>query len=271
MEISGKVAVVTGAAGGIGLAMARALAKAGARVAICDLDAGRIAAAAEALGVPGLACDVTDAAAVQSLIKGIERDLGPVDIWVSNAGVGFGEPDHAASAPVETWETCWQVNVMAHVHAARALLPGMIARGNGYLVNTASAAGLLAQVGDAAYSATKHAAVSFAESLAIAHGDDGIKVSVICPQYVATPMLGFESFEDAPAHPGLIAPEDVAQALVAGIEAERFLILPHPVVAEYWQAKAADPERWLRGMRKLRRTALDQVGTLHPGKMHKLV
>lgn len=271
MDVKGKVAVITGGAGGIGYAIAEALRDAGARVAISDLDAERTDAAAQTLDVAGHACDVTDEAQVQDLVSAVQDALGPIDIFVSNAGVGFGEPDHAASADNDIWNTCWQIHVMAHVYAARALLPGMIARGGGYLVNTASAAGLLAQIGDAAYSATKHAAVSFAESLAISHADDGIKVSCICPQYVATPMLGYATPAEATLHAGLIAPADVAAAVLQGLRDETFLILPHPVVAQYAALRGADPERWLDGMRKLRRKTVSELGGISLAEMHKLV
>lgn len=271
MDVKDRVAVITGAAGGIGHAIAEALAGAGAKVAIADRDADRVMEAAERLGVAGFVCDVTDEAQVQALVADAAEALGAIDIFISNAGVGFGEPDHAASTPNEVWQTCWDIHVMAHVYAARALLPGMLARGEGYLVNTASAAGLLAQIGDAAYSATKHAAVSFAESLAISHGDDGIRVSCICPQYVATPMLGFDSAETAPLHDGLIAPEVVAQAVLDGIRDEVFLILPHPQVAQYAALRGADPEKWLAGMRALRRRTIRELGTMSPAHMHKLV
>lgn len=271
MEFTNKVAVVTGGASGIGRAIAAALRQAGAQVMIADLGAERVAVAAREIGATGMVCDVTQETQIQALVAETERSLGPIDLFLSNAGIGAGEPDHAASAPDEVWQRCWDIHVMAHVHAARALLPGMIARGSGYLVNTASAAGLLNQVGDAAYSATKHAAVSFAESLAISHGDDGIAVSVICPQYVATPLIGMDSPTDGSDHPGLLSADQVAETVLEGLRDERFLILPHPAVGEYYKLRAAEPERWLGGMRKLRRTALRETGSLHPAKMHKLV
>ena len=160
---------------------------------------------------------------------------------------------------------------MAHVYAARAVLPGMIERGAGYLLQIASAAGLLSQIGDAAYSATKHAAVGFAESLAISHGDQGIRVSVVCPQYVATPMLGYAEGETAGDHPGVLSPDQVADAVAAGVADERFLILPHPQVADYVLAKARNPERWLGGMRKLRRRVIGELGSEDLKDIHKLV
>jgi len=160
---------------------------------------------------------------------------------------------------------------MAHVYAARAALPGMIARHSGYFLQTVSAAGLLNQIGDAAYSTTKHAALGFAEALAITHGDDGIKVSVICPQYVATPMLGYADDQETELSAGVITPQQVADSAVAGIEAERFLILPHPVAEKFRQHKAADYERWLNGMRRLRRGIIAEIGSTRPQDMHKLI
>jgi NAD(P)-dependent dehydrogenase (short-subunit alcohol dehydrogenase family) len=157
MDLAGKVAVVTGGAGGIGKAVARRMVQAGARVALADLDADRARAAGAEVGGHGFGCDVSREDEVRRLIADVRGDLGEIDLFLSNAGLGFGDPSHAASAPNEAWQTSWDVHVMAHVWAARALLPGMIARGDGYLINTASAAGLLNQIGDAAYSVTKHA------------------------------------------------------------------------------------------------------------------
>ena len=271
MDLKDKVAVVTGAAGGIGLAVAKRFAEAGAKVAISDLNADKVMQVAEQIGALGVVCDVTREDQVKTMIAQVQDTLGPIDVFHSNAGVGFGEPDTAASASNETWQLCWDVHVMAHVYASRALLPGMIERGQGYLISTASAAGLLNQIGDAAYSATKHAAVSFAESLAIAHGDQGIKVSVICPQYVATPMLGFDAPADAPDHPNLIKPDDVADTLMHAMAEGHFRVLPHPDVAGFAQLRTADPDRWLGGMRKLRRKVLAEIGTMSPAEMHKLV
>ena len=196
MKFSGKSVVITGGGSGIGAALARRAAQMGARVFVADLNGDSAAAVAAEFGGHSAVCDVRDETAVQGLIADARKALGDVDIYVSNAGLGRGEPSHAASANNDVWMLNWEVHVMAHVYASRALLPEMIARGSGHLVNVASAAGLLNQVGDAAYSATKHAAVSFAESLAITHGSDGIGVSVVCPQYVATPLIGL-SDEDA--------------------------------------------------------------------------
>ena len=270
MDVSGKTAVVTGGASGIGAALCRAMANAGAQVVVADLDGAAAEALAGEVGGLGLACDVTRESDIQAVVDTVTDRFGQVDIFVSNAGLGRGEPDHAASASDEVWQLNWDVHVMSHVWAARAVLPAMIARGDGYLVNMASAAGLLSQIGDAAYSATKHAAVSFAESLAIAHAGDGVKVSVICPQYVATPLIGL-SAEDAAKTPALRTPEQVAQTVMAGIADERFLILPHEEVAQFEQLRAVDRERWLTGMRGLRAKAMRELGGLKLTEFWKLM
>ncbi|NNE52230.1 MAG: SDR family oxidoreductase [Sulfitobacter sp.] len=268
MQFDEKSMVITGGGSGIGAAIARAASAKGARVCVADLDQGKAQAIADEIGGIAVQCDVGDEAAIQSVIERAEAAHGPVDIWVSNAGLGKGDPSHAASQPNEHWELNWQVHVMAHVYAARALLPSMIERGSGYLVNVASAAGLLNQIGDAAYSATKHAAVSFAESLAITHGADGIGVSVVCPQYVATPLLGLS---DADARANLLTADDVAEAVVAGVEAERFLILSHPDVAKYAAHRGADHDRWVSGMQMLRAKAIETFGEVSVENFYKLV
>ncbi len=270
MDVSGKTVVITGGASGIGEALVRAMAKAGAQVVIADLNEDAANALADEVGGIGVACDVTKEADIQSVVAQAEERFGPVDVFVSNAGLGRGEPSHAASASNEVWQLNWDVHVMSHVYAARAVLPAMIERGDGYLVNMASAAGLLSQIGDAAYSATKHAAVSFAESLAIAHADDGVKVSVICPQYVATPLIGL-SAEDAANTPALRTPEQVAQTVMEGIADERFLILPHEEVAQFVNLRSMDRERWLQGMRGLRAKALREFGELRLTEFYKLM
>ena len=270
MEVSGKTVVITGGASGIGEALVRAMAQAGARVLIADLNAAAAQALAGEVGGVGMACDVTKEADIQAVVAEADARFGGVDIFVSNAGLGRGESSHAASASNEDWQLNWDVHVMSHVYAARAVLPAMIERGDGYLVNMASAAGLLSQIGDAAYSATKHAAVSFAESLAIAHADDGVKVSVICPQYVATPLIGL-SAEDAANTPALRTPEQVAQTVMDGIADERFLILPHEEVAQFVNLRAMDRERWLQGMRGLRAKALREFGELKLTEFYKLM
>lgn len=271
MKLNNKTVIVTGGARGIGQALCQSFSKEGARVVVADLleeDAKSVAAEIGGLGVP---CDVSKESDIQNLVRSTEEAYGPVDLFCSNAGICVGEPDHSASASNETWQACWDLHVMAHVYAARAVLPSMIARGEGYFVQMASAAGLLSQIGDAAYSASKHAAVGFAESLSITHGDDGIKVSVICPQYVATPMLGYDTGEGIDQYPGVISPEQVADAVVQGIDAEQFLILPHPDVEQYIQFKTGNYDRWLGGMRKLRRKIIDEIGSTRLEEMHKLV
>ena len=260
-------AVVTGGGHGIGRAVCKRLARDGVQVVVADLDADAAANVAAEIGGIAQVLDVSDEAAVHALVDTVEHETGTIDLFVSNAGVGFGDAGGNAASreggmiPVDDrWEACWNINVMAHVYAARALLPRMIARGGGHLVNVASAAGLLSQIGDAAYSATKHAAVAFAESLAITHGEQGIRVSVVCPQAVATRMIGIE--DDAETLDGgfggndvdgILSPGQVADDIVAGIRAGRFLVLPHPQVRTYFQRKAADHDRWIAGMQRFRR------------------
>ena len=271
MKLKNKTVVVTGGARGIGKALCRAFANEGARVVVADRLTHEAAATAVEIGGFGVGCDVTYEEDIQKLVAAAEQKFGPIDLFCSNAGICRGEPGHSASASNETWQACWDIHVMAHVYAARAVLPAMIERGEGYFVQMASAAGLLSQIGDAAYSASKHAAVGFAESLSITHGDDGIRVSVICPQYVATPMLGYDAGEGIDQYPGVISAEQVAEAVVNGIDAEQFLILPHPDVEQFIQFKAGNYDRWLGGMRKLRRKIIDEIGSTRLEDMHKLV
>ena len=254
MELRDRVVVVTGGAKGIGFALAQAFLAEGARhVEIADLVADDVAAAVQALGdrAGGSAVDVSDRGAVRSLAADVEDRVGPIDLFVSNAGIGTGA---GVDASDEAWDRIWRVNVLAHVYAAEAVLPSMLARGEGYLLSTASAAGLLTQIGDLPYSVTKHAAVAVAEWLAITYGGQGITVSCLCPQGVRTDLLaqamGLSSVETVVAQ-GLIEPADVAEATVAGLRAEQFLILPHPEVAEYYQRRATDTDRWLAGMARL--------------------
>lgn len=270
MKFSGNSVVITGAGSGIGAALARHAAGIGARVFVADLDGDKAAAVADEIGGHSAACDVRDEAAVQAMIAEATQALGGIDIYVSNAGLGRGEPSHAASASNDVWTLTWEVHVMAHVYAARALLPVMMERGSGHLVNVASAAGLLNQIGDAAYSATKHAAVSFAESLAITHGGDGIGVSVVCPQYVATPLLGL-SDEDAAQRASLLSADDVARAIVSGVEADDFLILSHPIAKDYAIQRAQDHDRWIKGMQVLRSKAQEHFGSASAETLYKLV
>lgn len=248
MELGGKVVIITGGASGIGRALALRFAAEGARgIAVADRDAAGAQATAEAIGAAAIAVptDVSVEADVQALVERTEAELGPIDLFCSNAGIAIGA---GVETPNEDWQRIWDINVMAHVFAARAVLPGMLARGEGYLLNTASAAGLLSQIGSAPYAVTKHAAVALAEWLSITHGDQGIKVSCLCPQGVRTPMLGDGG---ALLGPGAIEPEQVADAVVEGLRDEAFLILPHPEVREYFRRKGDDYDRWLKGMRRL--------------------
>jgi NAD(P)-dependent dehydrogenase (short-subunit alcohol dehydrogenase family) len=260
MDLRDKHVVVTGGAGGIGRALVRRFVAEGARgVVIADRQLEGANALARELGEKTLAVqfDAGREESVKELITTATDAYGTIEIFISNAGIGGagGGPE----VPDEVWDEAWRINVMAHVWASRALLPEMRERGEGYLINTASAAGLLTQVSSLIYSVTKHAAVSLAEWLAIEYADDGVRVSCICPQGVRTPMLE-EGMQEAAAAAalsagGLIEPEDVADAVVAGIHDERFLILPHENVAEFMARKGTDPERWIRGMRRLVRGA----------------
>lgn len=272
MEPEGKVVVVTGGGHGIGKALCAAFNRAGARgVAVADLDLAAARQVADEHGGLAFACDVRSESQIQELVAAVEQQLGPVDIFCSNAGVATGDDSDSpvATASNEAWQTSWEVHVMAHVYAARAVIPGMMQRGGGYLVNTASAAGLLQQIGDSAYSTTKHAAVGFAEAMAIAHGDQGIKVSVVCPQYVATRMIGVGEDSQADLAEGVISSAEAADIVLAGIRAERFLILTHQQVATYWGKKFADYDRWIAGMRKLRRAMVGDSDALELGELHK--
>ena len=270
MELDKKTIIITGAARGIGAAIAKRFASEGANLVLADLDESAVQETASSLGGLGIKCDVTKESDIQNLVSVANEKFGVVDMFVSNAGVCFGEGEHSASASNEEWQTCWEIHVMSHVYAARAVLPAMIERGEGYLVQMASAAGLLSQIGDAAYSSTKHAAVGFAESLAISHGKQGIKVSAICPQYVATKMTGYDDPSGAINNPSVLTPEMVAESVFQGVKNEQFLILPHPEVEEFMQHKTADYDRWLGGMRKLRSNIVDAVGSTKLKDMHKL-
>ena len=248
MKIDGACIVVTGAAGGIGAALARRFAQEGARaVVVSDIQDPLEDVAAE-IGGTAIRCDVRDPAAVEQLIDRTEQEHGPIDLFCSNAGVGvLGGPE----VTDDGWQLSFDVNVMAHVYAARVLVPRMTGRGGGYLLQTASAAGLLTQLGSAPYAVSKHAAVALAEWLAITYGDQGLKVSVLAPQAVRTAMTAHAPNGGVAGVDGMIEPEDVAEAVVQGLEREDFLILPHPQVLEYMQRKTADYDRWLSGMRRL--------------------
>ena len=253
MDIQGKVIIVTGAASGIGKALVERFTLDGARVVVvADLDGEGAQAVASAIGGLGLKVDVSREAEVQQLVQAATERFGRVDVFCSNAGIIARADEDASNAE---WQRHWDVNLMAHVYAARAVLPQMLARGEGYLVQTASAAGLLSQVNAAPYSVTKHAAVGFAEWLSIAHGERGIRVSCLCPQGVLTPMLmGKDGTQRAHSFlgEGALSAEAVAIEVVNAMREERFLVLPHPEVLTFLQRKTADYDRWLRGMRRLR-------------------
>ncbi len=244
MVITDKIVVVTGGANGIGAALVRRFVAEGARAVVAaDLETP------EAGGL-FIRADVAVEAEVVRLVREVTETYGPIDLFCSNAGIGV---QGGAETPDAEWQRIWEINVMAHVWAARALLPGMLARGSGYFLQTVSAAGLLTQIGSAPYAVTKHAALAFAEWLAVTYGDQGIQVSCLCPQGVNTRMLRNAEFGGgAFLLETAIAPEAVAEAAVAGLAEEKFLILPHPEVAEYFRRKASDYDRWLRGMRRLR-------------------
>ncbi len=256
MDLKDKVVVVTGGGNGIGKALCERFAAEGARhVAVVDLELEAAQAVADTLGGSAHGVDVRDESQIATMVADVEREQGQIDLFCSNAGIIKTDAPQwwATSASNETWAAMWDIHVMSHVWAARACLPAMIERGEGYFLNTASAAGLLNQVGDAAYSTTKHAAVGFAEALAITHGDDGIKVSCLCPQAVATRMIGVAEDGGTAGVDGVLSPADVAEAVVRGLEDEQFLILPHGEVQAYRERKTADYDRWIGGMRKLRR------------------
>ena len=250
MKLNDRIIVVTGAASGIGAALARRFVAEGAKTVVCaDRNFEGATAVAEEIGGVAMAVDVSKEVDIQNLIETVEADIGPIDLFCSNAGIGVGG---GAETSNDGWQRIWDINVMAHVWAARHLVPRMVARGGGYLFSTASAAGLLSQIGSAPYAVTKHAAVGLAEWLAITHGDDGIKVSVLCPQAVRTAMSAGNP-DGVASIDGMMEPDVVAEACVRAIEAEEFLVLPHPEVLDYMRNKTADYGRWIGGMRKLNR------------------
>jgi NAD(P)-dependent dehydrogenase (short-subunit alcohol dehydrogenase family) len=250
MRVAGKVIVVTGGANGIGRSLCRRFAADGARsVVVADVNADQARELAYEIGGIAVRTDVAHEADMQRLIKETEEQFGRIDLFCSNAGVGL---DGGVEAPDPDWQKSWQVNVMAHVYAARAVLPGMLARGEGYLLQTVSAAGLLSQIGSAPYTVSKHAALGFAEWLSITYGDRGIKVSALCPMGVRTQMLAKAEFGGGSfLLDTALEPEQVADFVIKSLLEEKFLILPHSEVADFFSRKAADHDRWLRGMRRL--------------------
>jgi len=259
MELTDKVAIVTGGAGGIGMALAWKFVEEGAKgVVVADLERADPAAVAAEIGdrAVGFAGDVSDEQTVLALIARAEEAFGPVDLFCANAGVAVGiglEDDDAV------WDQAFGVNIRSHIYAARALVPGWVERGSGYFLTTASAAGMLTQIGSAPYAVTKHAAVAFAEWLSVTYGSSGIRASCLCPMGVNTAMLnagvdaqeGVTAGDVVRATGGVVEPEQVADDVVAALREERFLILPHPEVLTFFQRKASDYDRWLAGMRRL--------------------
>lgn len=261
MEISGSVAIVTGAGAGIGAALARRVAAAGARVVVADIDAEAAAGVAESIGSGAVAVggDVADEKVIQQLIDRAEGEFGSVDLYFANAGIGGGAGLDSSDAQ---WAAALEVNTLAHVRAARLLVPRWLERGSGYFVSTASAAGLLTQLGSAPYAVSKHAAVGFAEWLSVTYGDKGIRVSCICPMGVDTQLLHTGLVPEGNSEEAELAvravttagpvltPEQVAEVVLEGIAAEHFLILPHPEVLKMYRYKGSDYDRWLDGMRR---------------------
>lgn len=270
MQVAGRICIVTGAGSGIGRAIAHALRDQGAEIIVSDINeaaSNQVAAEVGGLSVP---CDVTDPKAITGLFENARDWKGRVDLVCSNAGFAKGEPEGPTSASDDHWQQSFDVHVMAHLRLSRLALPEMLERGEGCLVNVASAAGLLSQIGDAAYSATKYAAVSLAQSLAIEHGAQGIHVSVVCPQYVATPLLGYNDAADGDQSTRILSPRNVADCLIEGLQNDRFLILPHPEVHDYALKRATDMERWIKGMQKLK-AKVDASGSSDLKDFHKLL
>jgi NAD(P)-dependent dehydrogenase (short-subunit alcohol dehydrogenase family) len=263
MQVSGKTVVVTGGANGIGRALCESFHRAGAaKIVVADIDSAAARVVAASVDGAAFKCDVGKENDILHLIDETERLFGPIALFCSNAGIGGGfDPlsENAGGSSDEPWSRSWAVHVMAHVYAARHLIPRMKARGEGYFLNTISAAGLLSQVGSSAYSTTKHAAVGFAENLAISHMADGIKVSILCPQGVDTNML--RSIPKGPqSGDGDLSPEQVARDALAGIEQETFLILPHPQVLGYMRKKTENYDRWIAGMAKIQARMREEQG-----------
>ncbi len=257
MDLDGKVTIITGGASGIGKACAQAFAERGAKLVLADLDEAAAAGVAEPLGGIGVHCDVGRADEIDALVARAEADFGPVDIFFSNAGIATGSDPLATDIAV--WDEQWQVNLMAHVYAVRAVLPAMLSRGSGYLIHTASMAGILTSHGNLPYAVTKHAVDGLAEWLSVTYHDQGVRVSLLAPLGVRTPMLGDPNSSFARNAAGPIKePEEVARMMVEAVEAERFLILTDPIAQTWMEMKTTNLERWLTGMRRLQAKIADQ-------------
>ena len=260
MKLEGKVAVVTGGANGIGAELCRRFAREGAEaVIVLDLEEDNAQAVAQEISGQtssrAYGVDVSDEAALTGILKEIESDFGRIDVMFSNAGVGSQDGEGGVAGPGATsdvWQRCWNINVMSQVYAARQVLPGMIKRGEGYICSTASAAGVLNQIGSSVYGTTKHASVGFAESVAIEHGAEGIRVSVLCPQAVATRMIAGIEDGGVQGGDGIATVEEVADCVIKAMDEERFMILPHEDVLIYMQRKTSDYDRWIKGMQRLK-------------------
>ena len=250
MKVKNKIAVITGAASGIGAALARRFhAEGAAAIAVADVQAERLQEVAASVGGLPIVCNVAKESDIQNLVARVEAELGPIDIFCSNAGIArLGDED----APNAEWQLNWDIHVMAHVYAVRAVAPKMAARGSGYLIHTASAAGLLSHIHSASYAVTKHAAVAFAEWVAIKYRDKGVRVSVLAPQAVRTPMTDRPDGASVASVDGMIEPEALADCVIETMAREAFLMLPHPVVRDYMQRKVTDVDRWIDGMNRWR-------------------
>ena len=263
MDIKGKTIVITGGANGIGKALAGQFKVQGAKaIALLDIEADTLEKTASALGAEAYRVDLRDENSLKTALDEIIEKFGSIDLYCSNAGIGLGDGPSwdVGGATNEGWQAAWNINVMAHVFAARALVPHWRKQGGGYMLITASAAGLLSQIGDAAYSTTKHAVIGFAESLAITHGVDGVKVSVLCPQAVDTRMIA-NIKGGAQDVDGVMSPEALATKTIAGLAEESFLILPHEEVEGYRQFKAKDYDKWISGMQKFRAQIIKDKGS----------
>ncbi len=258
MELEGKVSVITGAASGIGAACARAFRAEGSRVVVADRNAEGARAVAGEIGGLAFGCDVRRREDIEALVAGARKAYGPIDVFFSNAGIASGVDP--LETPLELWQDQWEIHVMSHVHAIRAVLPSMLERGSGYLLQTASMAGILTSPGNSPYSSTKHAAVGLAEWMSITYHDRGIRTSLLAPLGVRTPMLPDTSSPFARLAAGPIRePEEVATMVVDAIREERFLILTDPIAQKWIEQKSLDPERWLKGMRRLQSRIVEET------------